>query len=116
VAVNSTGTYPVAVHLHNPHGTAATVSRQLLNKDGANLAGVTNPNGGNFPGEAGTATATIPAGHTATITWTQIAGDPATLAGNLPATVKVTSDLPLAGTVNITFRNYHPFPCSPVRP
>lgn len=115
VAVNSGGTYPVAVHVHNPNTTNATVSRLPLNKDGTNLAGAANPNGGNFPGEAGAATITILPGHTATISWTQIPGDPATLAGSLPVTVKVTSNVPVATAINLTFSGFHLFPCSYVR-
>jgi hypothetical protein len=116
VAVNSGGNYEVAVHVHNPGATNATVSRTPLNKDGANLAGTANPNGGTFPGEAGAATITILPGRTETISWVQIAGNPATLAGSLVATVKVTSSVPVAAAVNLSFSGFHLFPCSDVHP
>jgi hypothetical protein len=102
-----------AIYVFNAGSSNATIAANFLDKDGNNLAGVLIPGGGGdtYPGEAGTSTVTLAAGHTRDIQYkTPEAIPPYT---NVVYTVRITStDQPITAAANLVFSGYHPFPCT----
>lgn len=98
------------------NGSAATanVSVNFLNKDGTNLAGLVVPGAVpaiNYPGQAGAATVPLLSANTLIVNYKTAQGNPAT-GGNILASVRVTSDQPIAVGSNIEFSGFHLAPCS----
>jgi hypothetical protein len=86
----------------------------LLNKDGTNLAGVPVPGaapGTTYPGQTGSSTVAVASTHTLIVNYQTAQGNPAS-GGNIPASVRVISDQPIAVGSNIQFSGFHPVPCS----
>ena len=64
-----------------------------------------------YPGQSGATTVPLNASNTLVLYWVAAQGNPAT-GGNVPATVRVVSDQPVAVGTNIEFSGFHPVPCS----
>jgi hypothetical protein len=102
------------------NGSAATanIAVNILDRDGANLTGVTIP-GSNpaktYPGEAGSATVALLPAHTRDLDWVM----PSTGGGpgldgvtNVAFSVRVTSDQPVVVGANFQFNGNLPSQCS----
>jgi hypothetical protein len=109
-----------SVFIFNGSASTANVAMHLLNKDGVNLTGQVVPgaspvNPGDpaptYPGQTGAATVPLLASNTLVVNWAAAQGDPAA-GGNVPATLRVVSDQPIAVGTNIQFSGFHPVPCS----
>jgi hypothetical protein len=105
-----------AVFVFNGSASTANVAVHFLNKNGVNLAGAAVPVGSGappatYPGQSGSATVPVAASNTLITNWTTAAGLPAS-GGNIPATIRVVSDQPIAVGSNIEFSGFHPVPCS----
>lgn len=116
----SGGNPPGSLFVFNGSAVSANVAVHFLNKDGANLAGATvpgavGPNPGDpaptFPGQSGAATVPLGASNTLVVNWVTAQGNPAA-GGNVPASIRVVSDQPIAVGSNIEFSGFHPVPCS----
>ena len=109
-----------SVFIFNGSASSANVAVNILNKDGVNLAGVTVPgatpqNPGDpvptYPGQTGASTVPLASANTLIVNWLTAQGNPAS-GGNIAATVRITSDQPIAVGSNIEFSGFHPVPCS----
>jgi hypothetical protein len=110
----SGGATSADLSVFNGSGSTANVAVHFLNKDGVNVAGATVPGappGTVYPGQTGATTVPLSSANTLIVRWTAAAGDPAA-GGDIPATVRVVSDEPIAVGSNITFSGFHPVPCS----
>ena len=101
------------IDVFNPGPSTANVAIHVLNKDGTNLAG--QPVNGSappavFPGETGATTVAVAAGNTRVVNWATALGDPAA-GGNIPATIQIVSDQPVAVSVGINWSGYNNIPC-----
>jgi hypothetical protein len=105
---------PADLFVFNGSATTANVAVHLLNKDGVNLAGAAVP-GANpaatYPGQTGASTVPVLSAHTLIVSYLTAQGNPAS-GGNIPASVRVVSDQPIAVGSNIQFSGFHPVPCS----
>jgi hypothetical protein len=117
---NSGSSTAATFFIFNGSASAANVALHILNKDGVNLAGVVIPGASpvnigdpppTYPGQTGAATVALPAGSTLIVKSFTAVGDPAS-GGNIPASVRVVSDQPVAVGSNIEFSGFHPVPCS----
>ena len=116
----SGGNTNATLFVFNGSASSANVAVHFLNKDGVNLAGVAVPGATppmvgdpvpTFPGQSGAATVPLAAYNTLVVGWITAQGNPAT-GGNVPATIRVVSDQPVAVGSNIEFSGFHPVPCS----
>ena len=114
------GNTNATLSVFNGSASTANVAVHFLNRDGANLFGVAVPGATppmvgdpvpTYPGQTGAATVPLLAEHTLFVKWITAQGDPAA-GGNIPATVRVVSDQPIAVGSNIEFSGFHPVPCS----
>jgi len=99
------------VYVFNGSGATANVAVNLLDKDGANLTGITIPGlAETYPGEAGATTAPLLAARTRDVQWHM----PNTGADdtNIVFTVRVTSDQPVVVGANFHFNGFIPSQCS----
>jgi hypothetical protein len=111
---NSGSNTPADILIFNGSATTANVAVHLLNKDGTNLSGVTVPGSAppvTYPGQTGTTTVPVLSAHTLIVSYQTAQGNPAS-GGNIPASVRVVSDQPVAVGSNIQFSGFHPVPCS----
>lgn len=108
------------LHVFNGGGASANVAVNFLNKDGANLAGqvvpgAVPPNPGDpaptYPGQSGATTVAVAPANTLVVNWLTAQGNPAA-GGAVPATIRVTSDQPVAVGIDIVFSGFHVIPCS----
>jgi hypothetical protein len=102
------------LYVFNGSSTTANVGVNILDVNGVNLAGVQIPgaaSGTNYPGQAGSATVPVSASHTLIVTWV-LPQDSPDLAPNVSATVRVTSDQPIAVSSNFSFGAFIPNPCT----
>lgn len=108
-----------SLFIFNGSGSTANVAVNFLNKDGLNLAGATVPGATppspgdpvpTYPGQSGATTVPLAASNTMIVSWVTAQGNPAS-GGNIPATVRVTSDQPVAVGSNIEFSGFHPVTC-----
>jgi hypothetical protein len=101
------------IYVFNASSSTAAIAVNFLDRDGANLAGITIPGSAptaTYPGEAGASTVSLDAGHTRDIPFvTPATGGPVT---NVSFTVRVTSDQPIAVGADFSFSGFHPIPCS----
>jgi hypothetical protein len=107
-----------AVFVYNGSATAANVAVKILNKTGANLSGVPVPGappGTVYPGQTGTSTVPLAPDNTLIVNWLSAQGNPAD-GGNVPATVRVSSDQPIVVGSNVEFSGFHPGICGLVHP
>ncbi|MFN2595599.1 MAG: hypothetical protein ABR563_00145 [Pyrinomonadaceae bacterium] len=110
---NSASTTRADLYVFKAGAATANVSVNILDKDGNNLAGVTIPGTNpaqNYPGQTGNATTPLPPAHTMNVTWTL----PAIFQSdaNASASVRVTSDQPVAVGSDFEFSGFHTLPCS----
>ena len=100
------------LYVFNGSSQTANVSVNFLDSDGNNLAGVTIPGTSQaYPGESGTSTVTLAASKTRIVTWVS-PNDSPDLAPNVSATIRVTSDQPVAVGIDMGFSGFIPRPCS----
>lgn len=112
------------LYVFNGGAASANIAVHYLNKDGVNLAGVVVPgaspiNPGDpaptYPGQSGLATIPLAASNTYVLYWQTAQGNPAA-GGDVPATIRVVSDQPVAVGSNMWFSGFHPVPCSALHP
>jgi hypothetical protein len=111
---NSGSSTPADLFIFNGSATTANVAVHLLNKDGVNIAGTSIPGASpaaTYPGQTGAATVPVVSTHTLIFSYQTAQGNPAS-GGNIPASVRVVSDQPIAVGSNIQFSGFHPVPCS----
>lgn len=99
------------VYVFNGSSVTANVGVNLLDKDGANLTGVTIPGTAQtYPGEAGATTAPLLPARTRDVQWVM----PNTGADdtNVVFTIRVTSDQPVVVGANFHFNGFIPSQCS----
>lgn len=101
------------LYVFNAGAASANVAVNILDKDGNNLAGVPIPGvspAQGYPGQAGNATVALAPAHTMYVNWMM----PALFLGetNASATVRVTSDQPIAVGSDFEFSGFHALPCS----
>lgn len=108
------------LHVFNGGTATANVAVNFLNKDGTNLAGAAVPgavpaNPGDpaptYPGQSGASTVTVAPANTLIVNWQTAQGNPAA-GGNIPTSIRITSDQPIAAGTNIVFSGFHAVPCS----
>lgn len=108
------------VYVFNAGASTANVAVNILNKDGVNLAGVAVPGASPaspgdptpvFSGDSGSSTTAVLAGNTRIVNWLTAIGNPAA-GGNVPVSVRVTSDQPVGVAANVEWSGFHPMPCS----
>ena len=101
------------VFVFNGGSATASVAVNILDKDGTNLSGVTVPGSSPatpYPGDAGASTTPLLPAHTRDVSY--LLPVTAGLGPNVSASVRVTSDQPIAVGSNFQFSGYHPVPCS----
>ena len=116
----STGSNTAAdLYVFNGGSSTANVSVNILNKDGANLAGETIPGtapAANYPGQTGGATVPVAPSATLIVSWqlpqTFTAPAPTPDPTKISTTVRVVSDQPIAVGSNFQFSGFIPLPCS----
>ncbi|HEU4934387.1 MAG TPA: hypothetical protein VFT48_20035 [Pyrinomonadaceae bacterium] len=116
----STGSNTAAdLYVFNGGSSTANVSVNILNKDGANLAGETIPGtapAANYPGQTGAATVPVAPSATLIVSWqlpqTFTAPAPTPDPTKISTTVRVVSDQPIAVGSNFQFSGFIPLPCS----
>jgi hypothetical protein len=104
---------PADLYVFNGGTSTANVSVNILNKDGANLAGETIPGSATvYPGQTGVATVPVAPSATMIVSWltpqTAAPADPT----KVSTTVRVVSDQPIAVGTNFQFSGFIPLPCS----
>jgi hypothetical protein len=108
------------LHVFNGGASTANVAVHFLNKDGVNLAGVNVPLASppppgdplpTFPGQTGATTVPLAASHTMVLPWLSAFGVAAN-GGDMPATIRVISDQPVAVGAHIAFSGWSVVPCS----
>jgi hypothetical protein len=104
------------VYVFNGSASTANVAVNILDKDGANLAGVTIPGSApaaNYPGESGISTSPLAAGATRNLTWSSPGTATPTFDGvtNVSFSVRVTSDQPIAVGSNFNYFDNKALPC-----
>ncbi len=103
------------LHVFNGSSATANVAVNFLNKDGLNLAGAVVPGavtpGATYPGQSGASTVPVLSANTLIVNWETAQGVPAA-GGNIPTSIRVTSDQPIAVGTNIVFSGFHAVPCS----
>jgi hypothetical protein len=92
------------------------VAVNIMDKDGANLAGVVVPGSSpavTYPGESGTSTTPLAAGSTRNLTWQLPGTAMPTFDGvtNVSFSVRVTSDQPIAVGSNFAYFDNKALPC-----
>lgn len=114
---NAGGTTPGDIYVFNGGATTANVALNILDRDGNNLAGATVPGSSpaaTYPGETGASTLPLAAAHTRDVSFFLPVTSGAGFDGvtHVSASVRVTSDQPIAVGSNFQFSGYHPVPCS----
>ena len=116
---NSGSNTPADLYVFNGGSSTANVSVNILNKDGANLAGETIPGttpAASYPGQTGAATVPIAPSATMIVSWQtpQSFTTPAPTPDptKISTTVRVVSDQPIAVGSNFQFSGFIPLPCS----
>jgi hypothetical protein len=118
----SGGTVRADLYVFNGSSSSANVSVNILSQDGTNLLGHNIPGTSGpiqtYPGQADNSTVTLQSAHTMNLNWTtpQTVG---TFNGNnldgvtdVPFSVRVVSDQPIAVGSDLQFSGFHPVPCS----
>ncbi len=106
------------LHIFNPGTSTANVAVHFLNKDGVNLAGVNVPAASpspdpqpTYPGQTGSATVAVAPSNTLVMPFKSPFGVAAN-GGNVAASIRVTSDQPIAVGGHIFFSGLSVLPCS----
>lgn len=105
------------IYVFNGSTSTANVAVNFLDSTGNNLAGVAVPGvvpAANYPGDAGASTSPLPAANTRNVPFaTPTTGGPGfDGVTNVSASVRVTSDQPIAVGADFSFSGFHPIPCS----
>lgn len=105
------------IYVFNGSSSTANVAVNILDRDGNNLTGVTIPGSSpaaTYPGEAGSSTVTLAAGHTRDINWPMPTTGGPGFDGftDVAISVKVTSDQPIVVGANFQFNGNLPSQCS----
>lgn len=111
---NAGGSPRSDLYVFNGSGSTANISVNILDRDGANLAGVTIPGSAppkTYPGEAGAATVTLAPGHTRDVEWVLPTTSPDGIT-HVAFSVRVTSDQPIVVGANFQFNGNLPSQCS----
>ena len=108
---------PGNVYVFNGGSVTANVAVNFLDRNGNNLAGVTVPGSSpaaTYPGETGASTSPLAVAHTRDVSYfLPVTGGPGfDGVTNVSASIRVTSDQPIAVGSNFQFSGYHPVPCS----
>jgi hypothetical protein len=116
---NAASNTPADLYVFNGGSSTANVSVNILNKDGANLAGETIPGtapAATYPGQTGAATVPIAPSATMIVSWQTpqnfASGSPTPDPTKVSTTVRVVSDQPIAVGSNFQFSGFIPLPCS----
>jgi hypothetical protein len=102
------------LYVFNGSSSTANVSVNFLDVNGTNLAGVTIPGSSPatpYPGQTGSTTVSLAAGATQITTW-PLTTDSPDLVPNVSATIRVTSDQPIAVGTDLQFSGFIPRACS----
>ena len=105
------------IYVFNGSNNTANIAVNILDNVGNNLAGITIPGSApssNYPGEAGTSTVTLAAGHTRDVNWVMPTTGGPGFDGvtNVAFSVRVTSDQPIVVGANFQFNGNLPSQCS----
>jgi hypothetical protein len=114
---NSGGSPRDDVYIFNGSSSTANVAVNILDRSGTNLAGVTIPDSNparTYPGETGSNTVPLLAGHTRDVDWVMPTTSGPGFNGitNVAFTVRVTSDKPIVVGANFQFNGDIPSQCS----
>jgi hypothetical protein len=110
----SAGSPRADLYVFNGSSTTANVAVHPLDKNGANLAGVTIPGSSPasaYPGQSGATTVPVLSAHTLILTWV-LPQDSPPGGPNVSATVTVSSDQPIVVGSDFQFSGFIPRPCS----
>jgi hypothetical protein len=116
--MNAAGNANTDLNVFNASASTANVSINILDTNGANLAGATIP-GTNpattYPGDTGANTVAVLPAHSRRLSWMspQSYPDPTT---DVAFAVRVTSDQPISIGAFIQWSGFVPLPCSFVHP
>ncbi len=102
------------LYVFNGSASTAAVAINILDKNGANLAGIAipgSPTSSNYPGNTGVSTTPLAAGATRDLRWElpSTSPDPET---NVSFSVRVTSDQPIVVGTDFQDFAHVPLPCS----
>jgi hypothetical protein len=111
------GSTAADIYVFNGGSATANVAVNILDRNGTNLAGVTVPGASpaaTYPGDAGASTSPLPAAHTRNVSFVlPTTGAPGFNADtNVSASIRVTSDQPIAVGSDLQFSGFHAVPCS----
>lgn len=114
---NAAGSPRDDVYVFNGSSSTANIAVNILDKNGANLTGVTIPGSSparTYPGEAGSTTVALAAGHTRDVDWVMPTTSGPGFDGvtGVAITVRVTSDKPIVVGANFEFNGDIPSQCS----
>jgi hypothetical protein len=114
---NAGGSSRADLYVFNGSSMTANVAVNILDRDGANLTGVTIPGSApprTYPGEAGAATAPLLAGHTRDLDWIMPTTGGPGFDGvtHVSFTIRVTSDQLVVVGANLQFGSIMPNQCS----
>ena len=110
------------LYVFNEGSTSANIAVHILDKDGANLAGLPIPGGGGpsavYPGQTGNTTQALLPAHTLILQWLlpnipqNQFGSAINQLANVSTSIRVVSDQPIAVSSNFQLNGVHPIPCS----
>jgi hypothetical protein len=114
---NAAGSPRDDVYVFNGSSSTANIAVNILDRNGTNLAGVTIPGSSParaYPGETGSSTVALAAGHTRDVDWVMPTTSGPGFDGitNVAITVRVTSDKPIVVGANFEFNGDIPSQCS----
>ncbi len=114
---NAAGSPRDDVYVFNGSSSTANIAVNILDKNGTNLAGVTIPGSSparTYPGEAGSTTVALAAGHTRDVDWVMPTTSGPGFDGvtGVAISVRVTSDKPIVVGANFEFNGDIPSQCS----
>lgn len=114
---NASGSPRDDVYVFNGSSSTANIAVNILDRNGANLAGVTIPGSSparTYPGETGSTTVTLAPAHTRDVDWVMPTTSGPGFDGvtNVAISVRVTSDKPIVVGANFEFNGDIPSQCS----
>lgn len=104
---------PATVFVYNRGSRPANVAVNVLNQDGANLAGTQVPGaapGTVYPGHTGTSTVVVAPDQTLLVVWETPPGNPAPRP-DVAVSARITSDQPLIVGSNVDLIGNNPITC-----
>jgi len=114
---NAAGSPRDDVYVFNGSSSTANIAVNILDRNGANLAGITIPGSSparTYPGETGATTVALAPAHTRDVDWVMPTTSGPGFDGitNVAITVRVTSDKPIVVGANFEFNGDIPSQCS----